>query len=95
MSSYQELQQQIKKLQAEAEAARKVELAAAREKILAIMNEYGLTIADLAGAKVKPLKGTKTVPAKYRDEATGQSWTGRGRAPKWIEGKAKEQFLIK
>jgi DNA-binding protein H-NS len=32
---------------------------------------------------------------KYRDTATGQSWTGRGRAPKWLEGKNKEDFLIK
>ena len=43
----------------------------------------------------KPVKPRAPVPMKYRDPASGQSWTGRGRAPKWLEGKKKEDFLIK
>jgi DNA-binding protein H-NS len=35
------------------------------------------------------------VPTKYRNEATGETWTGRGRAPKWLEGKNKDDYLIK
>jgi DNA-binding protein H-NS len=34
------------------------------------------------------------VAAKYRDPNSGQTWTGRGRSPKWLEGKDKKQFLI-
>ncbi|GAA5232810.1 H-NS histone family protein [Verticiella sediminum] len=35
-----------------------------------------------------------TVAPKYRDPETGKTWTGRGRAPKWVVGD-KEQYLIK
>ncbi|WP_442873318.1 H-NS family nucleoid-associated regulatory protein [Cupriavidus sp. USMAA2-4] len=31
--------------------------------------------------------------AKYRNPKTGQTWSGRGRAPAWI-GKQRERFLI-
>jgi len=79
-----------------AEAARLTELASAKEKISAIMHEHGLTLSDITG-KGKSVKGAKErapVPVKYRDPATGQSWTGRGRAPKWLDGKSKADFLI-
>ena len=33
-------------------------------------------------------------PAKYRDPASGATWTGRGKPPGWIRGKDREGFLI-
>lgn len=46
------------------------------------------------GAKAKP-----TAPARpeiqYRDDSTGQTWTGRGKLPKWLEGKNLEDFSVK
>jgi DNA-binding protein H-NS len=97
MTTYQEYQAKIAELQNLAESARREELNNAKEKIAAIMREHGLSLADLAGAS-KPAKVSKPrapVPMKYRDSATGQTWTGRGRAPKWLEGKKKEDFLIR
>ena len=97
MTTYQEYQAKIAELQNLAESARRDELSSAKDRIAAIMREHGLTLADLAGAD-KPAKVSKPrapVPLKYRDDATGQTWTGRGRAPKWLEGKNKEDFLIK
>ncbi|MGX9964691.1 H-NS histone family protein [Roseomonas sp. F4] len=40
------------------------------------------------------------VEAKYRDPATGTTWSGRGRMPIWLkvaeaEGKSRETFAIK
>ncbi|WP_232448328.1 H-NS family nucleoid-associated regulatory protein [Burkholderia ubonensis] len=32
--------------------------------------------------------------AKYRDPASGAVWSGRGRAPRWIAGQDRENFLI-
>ncbi|MBA5608666.1 H-NS histone family protein [Duganella sp. FT3S] len=96
MTTYQEYKAKIAELESLAETARKNELQAAKEQIAAIMRDYGLTLADLGGVtKAKPAKTRAPVPTKYRDEATGQTWTGRGRAPKWLEGKDKEQYLIK
>lgn len=96
MSSYQDYQKQIAELQAKAEAARHAEVSEAKAKIKAIMSEYGLTVADLGGAsKQSPKSPRKPVEIKYKDEATGDTWTGRGRAPKWLEGKDKNQYLIR
>lgn len=43
-------------------------------------------------AKIRHKRG-KVAP-KYRDPETGVTWTGRGRPPRWIDGKKKENFLI-
>lgn len=96
MTTYQEYKTKIAELETLAETARKNEISKAKEQVTAIMREYGLTVADLGTpAKTKPVKTRAPVPTKYRDDATGQTWTGRGRAPKWLEGKDKNQFLIK
>lgn len=34
------------------------------------------------------------LPAKYRDPATGATWTGQGRAPKWLENQNRDDFLV-
>lgn len=39
------------------------------------------------------LKG-RVLPAKYRDPETGKTWAGRGRLPKFLQGKDKEQYRI-
>ena len=45
---------------------------------------------SLAGSSTA---GQKVAP-KYRDKSTGATWTGRGKPPKWIEGKNREEYLI-
>ena len=52
--------------------------------------------------KEKPAKGVKTknpVEAKYRNADTGESWSGRGKAPRWLtaaeaSGQSRESFKI-
>jgi DNA-binding protein H-NS len=96
MSTYQDYQKQIAELKRLASDARKSEAAAGVAKIREIMQTYGLTVADIGGVgKANSTKPKKDVAAKYRDTATGQQWTGRGRSPRWLEGKNKEDFLIK
>ncbi|NBP36728.1 MAG: H-NS histone family protein [Betaproteobacteria bacterium] len=53
-------------------------------------------------ASKKPLSHKPRVPveAKYRDPGTGDSWTGRGKPPRWLaahmaEGRSRDEFLIK
>ena len=80
------------------------------DKIIAMMNEAGLTVADLQAAAPKaPARGRKKgapkaaakgkVEAKYRDAATGATWTGRGKTPRWLvdaeaAGRNRSEFLI-
>ena len=32
---------------------------------------------------------------RYRDPISGATWSGRGRVPRWIAGKDREQFAVK
>ena len=56
------------------------------EKVIALMAEHGLTMADLSsrGPTKKTGAGAK-VAAKYRNQATGESWSGRGLQPRWLK----------
>ncbi len=93
MTSYTELLARKAELDAQIAAAqteRKAEgIAAAR----ALIQEHSLTAADVFTAQGKKTKGSVGAP-KYRDPATGATWTGRGKPPNWINGKDREQFLI-
>ena len=99
MASYKELVAQAEKLMRQAEAARKSEITLVVAEIRAKMAEYGITVADLS-AKVRAVKGHKTLAAKYRNPANGDTWSGRGRVPKWLvaieaAGHKREEFAVK
>lgn len=93
-ATYQQLTEQIKALQQQAEEARKRELRAAVEQVQEVVRQYGLTPEDVfSPSRGKSSSGSKVAP-KYRDPATGATWTGRGKAPKWIQDQDREQFAI-
>ncbi len=95
--SYKELLQKREALEREINQARQNEIASAVNKVRELVAEYGLTVQDVfPGRATKPsvAKSVSKVAAKYRDPATGQTWTGRGKAPKWIEGKDRSPFVI-
>ena len=99
MATYKELKAQAEALFKQAEAARRAEIASVVAEIQARMKEYGITLEDLKSG-AKKAKARTAVAAKYRNSATGESWSGRGRAPKWLaeelaKGRSKEAFLIK
>lgn len=96
-ATYQELLAQREALDQAINNARQAEVASAVSKVREIVDQYGLTIMDIFPGRASKSGGVKTVnkvAAKYRDPATGQTWTGRGKPPKWIEGKEREAFLI-
>lgn len=73
---------------------KKLEQANAVAQIRSIMNEFEIDPRDLGGAKKSSkTKKVGTVAAKYRGP-NGETWTGRGRQPKWI-GDNREKYLIK
>jgi DNA-binding protein H-NS len=99
MATYTELKAQAEVLLKQAEVARRAEIASVVAEIQARMKEYGITLDDLKGG-AKKTKTRTAVAAKYRNTATGESWSGRGRAPKWLaeeqaKGRSKDAFLIK
>jgi DNA-binding protein H-NS len=94
MTSYADYVEQIEKLQSLAEAARKDEINGAIKKIRDLMQLHGVTLSDLSDVRAKPAKAKGTVAAQFKNPESGETWTGRGRAPRWLDGKAKEAFRI-
>lgn len=95
MPTYKELLQQRELLEQQINAARATENAAAIEKVKTLVADFGLTAEDIfASAKPRAAKSGAKVAPKYRNNATGDTWTGRGKPPKWILGQDREQYLI-
>lgn len=110
MSNYQELlaqkaalEKQAADLEKQLQDARRAERSAVINQIKSLLAEHGLTVADLGLKAGKPAatgsNAGKKVAPKYRNQATGETWTGRGLQPKWIQaaiasGKKLEDFAI-
>jgi DNA-binding protein H-NS len=94
-TSYKELLKQREALEQQIGEARKRELSDAVSQVRALVAEFGLTAQDVfpSGRARSASAGTKVAP-KYRDPSTGQTWTGRGKAPKWIQNENREKFAI-
>ena len=95
-SSYKDLVAQREALERQIHAARTAELADAVAKARSIIAEYSLTSEDVfppARGRRGSSSGMK-VEAKYRNPTTGETWTGRGKAPKWIANEDRQKFLI-
>ena len=105
----QKLQEQAKKLEASRDAKKLKAIA----QVNALMKKLNVSVEDLKDSPIKTIKSNngKRVPSakavktrppvlpKYRDDVSGQTWTGRGKPPVWLkalldQGKTKEDFLI-
>ena len=96
MTTLAELIKQKEALEAQIANTRQTELADAISKVKALVAEHGLTQSDVFGGSkgAKKPNGGGKVAAKYRDLSSGQTWTGRGKAPKWIDGQDRSKYLI-
>ena len=97
MSSYKELLAQREKLEKQIEEAKAHEYAEVLHEIKQKMADYGITLAELGGGRGKHGKVGRPragVAPKYRDPASGNTWSGRGKPPRWIAGQDRDQFLI-
>lgn len=94
--SYKELLKQREALELQISQARQVELADAIAQARAIVAEYSLSTQDVFPiARTRAGGGsTAKVAPKYRNPNTGDTWTGRGKPPKWIQNEDRQQFLI-
>jgi DNA-binding protein H-NS len=91
--TYADIQKEIESLQKAAESLRQKEVAGVIERIKAAIATYQLTARDLGlGARAvaptpgpaKARRAAKTARgAAFRDDA-GNTWSGRGRRPRWI-----------
>ncbi|WP_028215402.1 H-NS histone family protein [Paraburkholderia mimosarum] len=97
MATYRELKAQLAKLENEAAAVRQQEYDAVLTDIRAKVVEFGYTERDIFGSRRgRPRLSHAVSAAKYRDPASGATWSGRGRAPNWIrDARNRDRFLIR
>ena len=96
LSQKAELEKQIAEMQ-------RNERAEAIAQVRTLMAQYDLSVADIAakagGPKISGPKAGAKVAAKYRNPATGDTWSGRGLKPKWMTaalaaGKSISDFAL-
>ncbi len=99
MESLEQLLEKQQELTSKIAALRTQQKKEALAEIISIVEKYEFTPDEVAAALGKRHAGGSkrkggTVPPKYRDPATGATWTGRGKPPAWIAGKDRDAFLI-
>lgn len=95
--NYKALKAQLDALQKRTEAARVAEIKAVIAQIRALVAEYGITEDQIFGRKraKAAANSAAVVEPKYQNPKTGETWSGRGRAPLWIrDAKNRDRFLI-
>lgn len=109
------IEKEIDKLRKKAEALQMKRRKPVMASIIRSMREYHITPEEIATAFGKPATrrgparksatGNSGAPAKravapkYRHPDTGETWSGRGKAPRWLTaaeaaGASRETFLI-
>jgi len=104
MSNLQELISQRAALAAKIAELQGAARAEAIGKVKALMAEHGLTAADIGGRATAArtdgeAKAPSKVAVKFRNVATGATWSGRGLKPKWLtaalaSGAKVEDFAV-
>lgn len=102
-----ELLAQKAALERQIELAQRAERSDAIARVKTLMAEYGLTPADIGSGAARTGarrgggadSGARKVAPKYRDAATGSTWSGRGLKPKWLaaalaSGKSLSDFAL-
>lgn len=99
----QEIEKQINKLKRKMRTLHSRQRRPVITSIIRSMLEYEITPEEIAQAYERRNKrGTarSNAPARFKNPETGDTWSGRGRPPRWIvdaeaKGQHRDQFLIK
>lgn len=103
LNEKQEIEKQIQKLQRKMSTLRTRQRRPVINSIIRSMLEYEITPEEISEAyqlREKRNVAKSTAPARYKNTTTNETWSGRGRPPRWIveaekAGKNRDQFLIK
>jgi DNA-binding protein H-NS len=91
LHEHEALEARIRTLKAEQKQA-------AIDEIKSKIAIFGLSIADLGlniSSKTRERNShRKAVAPKFRNPETGDTWSGRGKPPRWIADKDRAEFVI-
>ncbi|WP_431825517.1 H-NS family nucleoid-associated regulatory protein [Burkholderia sp. F1] len=97
MSTYAELKAKLQALSRETEEARQREFGTALSMVRDAVQTYGISPEQINPAWRRTSDTDRRkgpITPKYRNPATGETWSGRGRTPKWMTGQSRAEFLI-
>jgi DNA-binding protein H-NS len=100
MATLSELLAQKAELERQIADTQRAERADAIAQVRHLMSQHGLDMADITGRTGAAPRGlTAKVAPKFRDPATGQTWSGRGLQPNWLKaamssGKPLSDFAL-
>lgn len=89
MTSLQELMHQREELENKIQSLKNTEKQVAINEIRRLVQLHSLTPYDVfeeVSIKVEP---------RFMNPETGEKWSGRGKTPKWLEGKDRNLYLIR
>ena len=92
-AGYRDLLAQRAALDEQIEALRSVERGEVIAWIFEQMALFQIKPEDLSSRR-GPKKRSGPVAARYRDPESGATWSGRGRAPRWLADQDRDKFLI-
>ncbi|WP_082727886.1 H-NS histone family protein [Burkholderia mayonis] len=97
MATYEELKAQLDALNKEAEAAKQREISTVLSEIREAVLRFEIRPEQIFPHWTRlrsPDKRRGPISPKYRNPMTGETWSGRGRAPKWMSGLPRDEFVI-
>ncbi|MDO4704667.1 MAG: H-NS histone family protein [Comamonadaceae bacterium] len=95
MNQLTDLLQQREALDQQIRQLRQQERSQALAEIQRLVNLHELSAADIFGKTPRTSsQAGKKVPPRFMNKETGETWTGRGKPPRWIRDKDFEQFRI-
>ncbi|ANB18925.1 H-NS family nucleoid-associated regulatory protein [Dokdonella koreensis] len=98
--NHNQLNDLIGRAQQRQEELAKDKLSKLRDKVVALITAEGFTVDDVFGTGRKAARRVSKVKPKYRNPADpSQTWTGRGKRPRWFNaalsaGKKEKDLLI-
>ena len=92
MTTLQELLQQKDAIEQQIAQIKKAERGEALTKARSLVETYEITVEELFGKQ--RTSSARSAPVKYRNPETGEGWSGRGRAPRWLDGKNREDYAV-
>ena len=91
MTTLQELLAQKEALEQQISQIKKLQREDALREARELVETYELTTDELFG---KRKAAGQPAAAKYRNPESGETWSGRGRTPRWLDGKNRDDFAI-
>ena len=94
MTKLQPLLRELEALDQKIAAARHAERAVLLENVREMITDCGFAPREVFGFGSSSRTKLFSVRQKYFNPETGQTWSGRGREPRWILGKPRETYLL-